>query len=123
MYHYVFGVATVLGVAEAHYNRQVSLPHPSSTESLWVESHVYDIIVVIEFNTKRVVSGAGSAIFLHIASDDFGPTAGCVALRKQDLQAVLRQCSADTKIVIRNGQASRDAQPESLGSATSGAAL
>eukprot|EP01043_Picozoa_sp_COSAG02_P049190 COSAG02_NODE_4915_length_4837_cov_6.226467_4_plen_68_part_00 len=46
-----------------------------------------------------------------------------VALRKQDLQAVLRQCSADTKIVNRNGQASRGAQPESLESATSGAAL
>ena len=78
---------------------------------------------MIEFNTDRVVSGAGSAIFLHISSDDFGPTAGCVALRKQDLQAVLKQCGADTKILIRNGEASRSAQPESIGFAKSGATL
>ena len=110
-------------VAEAHYNRQVSLPHPTSAESLWLESHVYDIVVVIEFNSRRVVSGAGSAIFLHVASDDFGPTAGCVALRKQDLEAVLRQCSAETKILIHNGQAGRDVQLKPTGSGESGAAL
>jgi len=106
--------------AAAHYNHLVSLPHPTSAESLWLQSHVYDIVVVIEFNTGPIVPGAGSAIFLHVASEDFAPTAGCVALRKQDLEAVLRQCNAETKILIRNGRA---AQPKSVGAAASGAAL
>ena len=106
--------------AAAHYNRLVSLPHPTSAESLWLESHVYDILVVIEFNTEPIVPGAGSAIFLHVASEDFGPTAGCVALRKQNLEAVLRQCNAETKILIRNA---RENQPESVGTGAPGAAL
>ena len=93
--------------AGEHYNRQVLLPHPASTESLWLDSHVYDILVVIEFNTdtgEQIAPGAGSAIFLHVASDDFGPTAGCVALRQDALEEVLRRCSAETRILIRNAQ-------------------
>jgi L,D-peptidoglycan transpeptidase YkuD (ErfK/YbiS/YcfS/YnhG family) len=96
--------------------------HTASAESLWLESHAYDIIVVIEFNTDPVVPGAGSAIFLHVASEDFGPTAGCVALRKQDLEAVLRQCSAETKILIRTGRASRVAQQQEPGGAAASTA-
>ena len=96
----------------------------SSAESLWLESHVYDIIVVVEFNTDPVVPGAGSAIFLHVASADFGPTAGCVALRKQDLVAVLRQCNAETKILIRAGRASCVAkQQDPIGAAAPNPAL
>jgi L,D-peptidoglycan transpeptidase YkuD (ErfK/YbiS/YcfS/YnhG family) len=33
--------------------------------------------------------GRGSAIFLHVAQRDYGPTEGCVALAVSDLQRVL----------------------------------
>lgn len=108
-----------------HYNRPVPLPHTSSTESLWLESGVYDIIVVIEFNTPAagaVAAGAGSAIFLHVASEDWGPTAGCVAMRQGDLEEVLRRCDGETAILIRNGQ-QQQGKCESSTAAASAAAL
>lgn len=37
--------------------------------------------------------GQGSAIFLHAASADFASTAGCEALAREDLFAVI--CTAD----------------------------
>jgi L,D-peptidoglycan transpeptidase YkuD (ErfK/YbiS/YcfS/YnhG family) len=91
-----------------NYNRPVTLPYPGSTESLWLESRVYDIVVVVEFNTPAaggVILGAGSAIFLHVASEDWGPTAGCVAMRQRDLEEVLVACNGETAILIRSGQA------------------
>jgi L,D-peptidoglycan transpeptidase YkuD (ErfK/YbiS/YcfS/YnhG family) len=36
-----------------------------------------------------VERGRGSAIFLHVASPDYGPTEGCIALALGDLQRVL----------------------------------
>ncbi len=33
----------------------------------------------------RASLGRGSAVFIHVARDAFGPTAGCVALRRNDL--------------------------------------
>ena len=52
---------------------------------------VADVIVVLGHNDAPVVPGAGSAIFLHLARDDFSPTQGCVALARDDLLAVLRE--------------------------------
>ena len=108
-----------------HYNRPVPLPHPSSTESLWLESKVYDIIVVVEFNTPAggVTAGAGSAIFLHVASEDWGPTAGCVAVRQRDLEDVLRRCDGETMILIRNGQLQQQQQQAKAKGKAAAAAL
>jgi L,D-peptidoglycan transpeptidase YkuD (ErfK/YbiS/YcfS/YnhG family) len=48
----------------------------------------YDYGVVIDYNTDPVVTGAGSAIFLHVSTG--GATAGCVSLPVDELLAVLR---------------------------------
>jgi L,D-peptidoglycan transpeptidase YkuD (ErfK/YbiS/YcfS/YnhG family) len=71
------------------YNRPVKRPYPASSETLWREDGLYDLVVVIGFNDDPVVDGAGSAIFLHVAREDYGPTEGCVALAKDDLLALL----------------------------------
>lgn len=76
---------------DADYNRQVALPHRARCESLWRDDHVYDLIAVLGHNDAPVVSGAGSAIFLHIARYGFSPTQGCVALAHDDLLALLRE--------------------------------
>jgi L,D-peptidoglycan transpeptidase YkuD (ErfK/YbiS/YcfS/YnhG family) len=49
-----------------------------------------------------VVSGLGSAIFLHIAGPDYAPTEGCVALAIDDLIRVLADCDETTTITIRD---------------------
>ena len=42
----------------------------------------------------------GSAIFLHIATTDYSGTAGCIALKQNDLIELLQNINADTKINI-----------------------
>jgi L,D-peptidoglycan transpeptidase YkuD (ErfK/YbiS/YcfS/YnhG family) len=57
-------------------------------ENLGRAGAVYDRAVVIDYNRDPVVPGAGSAFFLHVT--DGRPTAGCVAIPKPDLEALLR---------------------------------
>lgn len=87
--------------ADSNYNRLVQHPYPASAERLWREDHRYDLIVVLGHNDNPVVPGAGSAIFIHIAAEDFRPTEGCIALREEDLLAVMSQCTTDSTIEIQ----------------------
>ena len=82
------------------YNRQIRFPFPASAERLNRADPLYDIIVVLGHNDAPVVRGAGSAIFLHIARPDFAPTAGCIALRREDLLEVLRLCHPGSRLRI-----------------------
>jgi len=84
------------------YNRPVTFPFAASAEHLWREDGLYDLIVVLGHNDSPVVRGAGSAIFLHVARDDYGPTQGCVALAKTDLLALIARASpGDALRVLR----------------------
>jgi len=82
------------------YNRQVVLPHAASCENLWRDDAVYDIIVVLGHNDDPVVAGLGSAIFLHIARNDYAPTEGCVALARDDLISVLTQVEPGASVEV-----------------------
>lgn len=74
---------------DSAYNKPVRLPYPASHEELWRSDAVYDIIGVLDWNLNPVTPGRGSAIFFHIATPDYAPTAGCVALNLADMQKVL----------------------------------
>lgn len=86
--------------ADANYNRPVSLPYPASAEEMWREDELYDVLVVIGYNMEPVVPGAGSAIFLHVATPDFAPTAGCIAVEKEILLGLLPLLGPGSKITI-----------------------
>jgi len=75
--------------AHRSYNRPVRLPFDASHEKLWREDHVYDVIGVLGWNDDPVERGRGSAIFLHLAREDYRPTEGCIALDPRDLRRVL----------------------------------
>jgi L,D-peptidoglycan transpeptidase YkuD (ErfK/YbiS/YcfS/YnhG family) len=83
------------------YNQPVKVPCRISVESLWRDDMLYDLVVVIGFNDAPVVPGLGSAIFLHVAREDYGPTQGCVALAKDDLVRVVAQLKPGDTIAIR----------------------
>ena len=87
--------------ADPEYNRHVRLPYPASTERLWREDHVYDLIVVLGHNDDPPVPGMGSAIFLHIAAPGYAPTHGCVAVARPDLEALLEVARPDDAVEIR----------------------
>ena len=86
--------------ASPDYNRLVRLPHPARHEELWRADHLYDLVVVIGHNDDPVVAGAGSAVFVHLARDDWGPTAGCIAFRQEDLLAILAHVTIADAISI-----------------------
>ena len=85
---------------DADYNRLVRLPHRASTDSLWRQDHLYDVVVVVGYNDAPVIAGKGSAIFIHLARAEFTPTAGCVALALPDLLEALAQLRPDDRLVV-----------------------
>lgn len=85
---------------DAAYNRPVLLPYPASAETLWRADGLYDLVVILGHNDDPVVPGQGSAIFLHLATADFAPTAGCVALARADLLTVLGEAEVGSRVVV-----------------------
>lgn len=86
--------------AHAAYNQLVSLPINASAETLWREDPVYDIVGVLGWNDSPAIPGKGSAIFLHLARPDYGPTEGCVALSLDDLLEVLAKGLTEIQVTI-----------------------
>lgn len=86
--------------ADPAYNRPVRLPFGGRHERLWREDEIYDLLVVLGHNDDPVVAGLGSAIFLHVARGDYGPTEGCVALVHADLARVLVEAAPGDRVVV-----------------------
>jgi L,D-peptidoglycan transpeptidase YkuD (ErfK/YbiS/YcfS/YnhG family) len=87
--------------ADILYNCPVSLPCGASHERMWREDGLYDLVVVIGYNTDPPVPGLGSAIFLHVAGPDFAPTEGCVAVERDVLAELLALLGPSSTITIR----------------------
>lgn len=85
---------------DPNYNRPVKLPYAASHERMWRDDRLYDVVVVLGYNDDPVIAGKGSAIFLHVARPDYGPTEGCVALALPDLLQVLEKLSPGDSIRI-----------------------
>jgi L,D-peptidoglycan transpeptidase YkuD (ErfK/YbiS/YcfS/YnhG family) len=84
----------------ALYNQPVKLPFDGRHEKLWRSDHVYDLIIPLGYNDAPAVPGLGSAIFLHLARHDGIGTEGCVALKRDDLLALLPQLGTGTQVDI-----------------------
>jgi len=82
------------------YNRRVRLPFSSSHETLTRTDHLYDIVLVLDWNVTSRRRGAGSAIFLHLARPGYSPTEGCVALGRRDMLRLLPFLRAGTVVRI-----------------------
>jgi L,D-peptidoglycan transpeptidase YkuD (ErfK/YbiS/YcfS/YnhG family) len=86
--------------SDRRYNRQVRLPYAGRQERLWREDHLYDVVLVLDYNLAPALPGRGSAIFLHIATPDFRPTEGCVAIALDAMRKLLRQVAPDSILQI-----------------------
>ena len=85
----------------ASYNRLVKLPFAASHEELWRTDGLYDVVVDLGYNDDPPAPGRGSAIFLHVARPDYGPTQGCVAVALDDLLWLLARCGRATRLCVR----------------------
>ena len=80
------------------YNEEIRTQKKNLKESLYREDHKYDYIISISHNEKKI-SGRGSAIFIHL-TENYKPTAGCIALKKKDFEILLKLIDKKTKIKI-----------------------
>ena len=87
--------------ADRRYNRPVRRQPGEPGDRLMREDGLYDLIIEIGHNDRPRIAGRGSAVFIHVARDNFGPTAGCVGLRPGDLLRLLERLSPRTWIDIR----------------------
>ncbi|MFA5386446.1 MAG: L,D-transpeptidase family protein [Candidatus Paceibacterota bacterium] len=85
---------------DQNYNRFIKLPYSANAESLWREDNLYDVIVVIGYNDDPIFPNKGSAIFIHIAREEYKPTAGCIGLALPDLLEILATIEKNTIICI-----------------------
>lgn len=86
---------------DRNYNRPVKRSPSSTADRLWREDHLYDLIIELDHNTRPRIPFRGSAVFIHFARKGFTPTAGCIALKRGDLQKLLAMLAPRCVIEIR----------------------
>ena len=82
------------------YNKLINLPTKYSHEKLYRNDGLYDLIVVLSYNTNPIIKNKGSAIFMHIAKNSYKKTKGCIALKKEHLIKIISKIKKNTKIKI-----------------------
>ena len=82
-----------------YYNKKIQLNRKNKGERLHRKDKIYDIIIVINYNTRKIVKNKGSAIFIHV-TNNYKPTKGCIALSLNDLEILLKILKKKTKIKI-----------------------
>ena len=83
-----------------HYNQLIKLPFIFKHEKIYKKENIYDIILVLNYNMNPVKKNKGSAIFIHVARNNFKKTEGCVAIKKQSLIKLLKKINLNTKVKI-----------------------
>jgi L,D-peptidoglycan transpeptidase YkuD (ErfK/YbiS/YcfS/YnhG family) len=86
--------------SDRHYNQPIRLARDQAGDRLTRKDHLYDFIVEIDHNTRPRIARRGSAVFLHLARENFGPTAGCVSMTRSAMLHLLRRIGPETRIVI-----------------------
>ena len=80
------------------YNQEIQIYTSNYKESLYRTDNAYDYIISISHNHKKVPN-KGSAIFIHL-TDNYKPTAGCIALKINDFEILLKLIDKKNKIKI-----------------------
>ena len=87
-------------VGDRNYNRAVRLPYRASHEELVRQDHLYDVLMVMDFNVNQRITRGGSAIFVHLAHEDYRPTEGCIAISRRDMLWLLPRLSRQVRILV-----------------------
>ena len=84
-----------------NYNKAVCLPSKFGHEKLYRKDKIYDLILALNYNYKPTIRNKGSAIFIHIANQNYKNTRGCIALKKSDLILILEKIKKSTIVKIQ----------------------
>ena len=86
-------------VKSKNYNKLIKVNNKIGHEKLFQKKTNYDVLIPIEYNTKKTKKNKGSAIFIHLTKN-YKKTLGCIALKKNDLLILLKLINKKTKIQI-----------------------
>tara|TARA_Y100000746_G_scaffold208616_1_gene197741 strand:- start:206 stop:694 length:489 start_codon:yes stop_codon:yes gene_type:complete len=81
------------------YNKLIKTSLKIKHEKLFRKDYKYDYLIPINYNTKNIIAGKGSAIFIHLTKN-YSPTAGCIGIKKKDMLILLKIINKKTKIKI-----------------------
>ncbi len=71
-----------------------------SSEKMLEIGAQYDLGVFVAHNSNPVKKGNGSCIFLHIWTDETTGTAGCTAMKRENIEQILAWLESDKKPVL-----------------------
>ena len=83
-----------------NYNKLLKINKDIKHEKLMRKDHKYDLLIPIKYNFYNPVVGVGSCIFIHL-TNNYQPTAGCIALKKKDFLILIKLINKKSKIEIR----------------------
>ncbi len=86
-------------VKSKKYNKLCQTNKNIKHEKLYRRDSKYDLLIPIKYNFNQPKPGKGSCIFIHLTKN-YSPTAGCIALKKNDFMILLKLISKDSKISI-----------------------
>ena len=87
-------------IKDPDYNLMGSTPTLFRYERLFRPDHLYDIVILTNWNWPYAVKGRGSAIFIHSWRKKGYPTEGCIALSKYNLLKVAKFIDFGSRLII-----------------------
>lgn len=81
------------------YNKLIKIKKNLKHEKLKRNDQKYDLLIPIKYNYRKPILGKGSCIFIHLTKN-YAPTAGCIALNKNDFLIMLKLINKYTQIKI-----------------------
>ena len=81
------------------YNKLFKIQKKIKHEKLKRKDYKYDFLIPIKYNFKKPIVGRGSCIFIHL-TNDYKPTAGCIALKEKDFLIMAKLIKRNSKIKI-----------------------
>ena len=82
-----------------NYNKLIQNKKNIKCENLYRNDKKYDLLIPIKYNFFKPVKSKGSCIFIHL-TNNYKPTAGCIALKRKDFLIMLKIINKKTKIYI-----------------------
>ena len=86
--------------SKSNFYNKLSFKHNKiKGEKMFRQDFKYNLVLVINYNTKKPKKNKGSAIFLHLTKN-YKKTLGCIVLKKNDFLILLKIIDKKTKIII-----------------------
>lgn len=82
-----------------YYNKLKKKSGNFSYEKIYRQDYRYDYLIPLNYNRKKVIKNKGSAIFIHLTKN-YKATSGCIAIKKGDMEILLKIINKKTFIKI-----------------------